>query len=351
MTASTKQPSTTNDVKEEEEEGTPISPFEWLTSPLSLKSLLLTHASSPDPTARRNKALHVGCGSSTVGEFLVEELNYDMVVDVDNDEEIMTNMKKRWQKRCQTITQVDPNRLHLCVVDFTQSPIPYPDHSFDLVLDKSTLDCTLCCDNASASLLVEVYRCLAVGGVYVLISFHELGMLLPLLAELPGAAWDVTCTTLERQVESMTATTAKQHPTHNTTTSTSSSTSKPLNVLIARKNMAATQEPLELDAVIQHVHRVGNDWFQNHQPLLTRTRTQELQQAFLNASLPSLALPEAYEVMFTHDERQHLTYEHFLEDWQAFCENQNNDQASHLSLSDDKMITCEIALAFLEEMQ
>jgi len=164
-----------------------IRPFEWLTSPSSLRDLLST---VPDGNKR---ALHVGSGSSTVGELLVEELSYYQVFDVDKDGETVDRMRKRWLRRCEQ-TDVDASRLQHVTVDFTKSKIEVAeDASFTLVLDKSTLDCTLCSDNATAALLVEVYRCLAAGGVYVLISFHEKDLLLPLLQDLPGAEWQIKC--------------------------------------------------------------------------------------------------------------------------------------------------------------
>ena len=318
-----------------------IRPFEWLTSPLSLKSLITQHVSSSDvgsssPPTR--KALHVGSGSSTVGEYLVEELNFGMVVDVDRDENALAKMKNRWSSRCQE-TNVDPCRLETCILDFTKDPFPYPDNFFDLVLDKSTLDCTLCSDNATASLLVEVFRSLAIGGVYMLVSFHELELLLPLLTELPGVAWDVTHTTLQRQVETIIdSRKASSTPTHS---------KSPLNVLIARKSTASV---LDYDTVCQHVHRVNDSWFQKHQPLLTRTRTQELQKSFANP----LRLPEAYQFMFTDAEREHLTYEHFLEDWHAFMTHQVQTPTNNIDEKDEgdtTRISCETALAFLKEMQ
>jgi SAM-dependent methyltransferase len=304
-----------------------IRPFEWLTSPLSLQPLIEDHASQ----IPNRKALHVGCGSSTVGEYLLEELGFEFVVDVDKDEETMENMRQRWQQKAQS-----KKTLELCVLDFTKSPFPYPDNFFGLVLDKSTLDCTLCSDNATASLLIQVYRCLAVGGVYLLISFHEEELLLPLLTTMPGACWEVTCTTMQRQVESI----GESSTTAPAGTTSSSGNSKLLNVVIARK-AEPSHDDLDFDSVCRHVHHVNDTWFQQHQPLLTRPRTQALRESFENSSLP---LVQAYAVMFTEAEREHLTYDHFLEDWQAFL----NDKED---LAGATVVTFDVALAFLTEMQ
>ena len=50
-----------------------------------------------------------------------------------------------------------------------------------------------------------------------------------------------------------------------------------------------------------------------------------------------------YKILFTEAEREHLTYEYFLEDWNAFVEKRPN-------LARDSM-SFETSVAFLEEMQ
>lgn len=334
-----------------------IRPFEWLTSPASLRELLtevtsndqsshdgtdssLRDASSPSSKMRR--ALHVGSGSSTVGEFLVRELEYDLVLDVDKDEETLFRMKRRWEELCAndiatSSSQIPPKdlcqRLQHVMVDFTQDRIPQaPDASFSLVLDKSTLDCTLCSEDATAALLLEVYRCLAVNGVYILISFHEREMLAPLLQDLPGTNWKVSCRTMERQVENLTS--AMEN------TPTAPSHHPPLNVLVARKQSAGNEDChlLSMDEVRDHVHRTNDMWFRQARPLLTHQREEELRRSFANPLSPQ----DAYTHLFTELERENLEFDYFMEDWKAFCE-------SH-GLSEEA-IDYNVAIDFLQEMQ
>jgi hypothetical protein len=66
---------------QEEEE---IGPFEWLTSGASLSPILST-LGFVETVA---KALHVGSGSSTLGEYLVEEHGYAQVVNIDVEKEV-----------------------------------------------------------------------------------------------------------------------------------------------------------------------------------------------------------------------------------------------------------------------
>lgn len=318
-----------------------IRPFEWLTNAESLKSLITQYAISAKGDQKETngiKALHVGSGSSVVGEFLVESLDFMLVVNADKDEETMQKMEERWIERTRQSEHLD--RLRFCVVDFAASPFPYEDRMFDLVLDKSTLDCTLCSDNATASLLLEVYRCLAVGGNYILVSFHEYDFLLPLL-KVPGAHWDITHTTMQRHIEDISRINdmAKAESTNSIPEEKLPDT-KPLNVFVARKLSSSGGDQLDFEVVCRHVHECNDAWFQQHQPLLTRTRTETLKASFICP----LGLSRAYQELFTDAEREHLTYEHFLEDWNAFL--QSNDEG----IPKDS-ISYETALRFLEEMQ
>jgi hypothetical protein len=326
-----------------------LRPFEWLTSPSSLQEVLAT---IPDGN---KQALHIGSGSSTVGEFLVEELSYNRVLDVDKDEETLQRMKQRWYEKCAN-TGVEASRLQHVIVDFTTSRIKSAeDASFSLVLDKSTLDCTLCSDNATAALLIEVYRCLAVGGIYLLISFHEKDLLLPLLQDLPGAEWEVTCQTMARQVEKLEG--VHSNKDISTINDDTQQLHPPLNVLLARKGEGQEHHCLSMDDVREHVHRVNDVWFQQSHPLLTRQRQQELQMSFAEP----LPLQEAYQHLFTEAEREHLTYDLFLEDWQFFYKqweerqrdglDENASSASVYTSRESLRISYEMALEFLTEMQ
>ena len=71
-----------------------IRPFEWLTNAESLKLLISEHVLSSSEPSNSRKALHVGSGSSVVGEFLVEELDFDLVVNADKDEDTMNKMEE-----------------------------------------------------------------------------------------------------------------------------------------------------------------------------------------------------------------------------------------------------------------
>ena len=199
----------------------------------------------------------------------------------------------------------------------------------------------------------------------MVISFHELDLLLPLLRDLPGANWTVEHTTMERQVERLTGKTTTKSPltVENDGSASkhfSTDNRKPLNVLVCRRG-AGDNAPgggLDFDAVCDHIHRVNDQWFQEQQPLLTEDRIRDLKFAFEDNGIDgeggeritdgrTLSIDEAFLVLFTEAEREHLTFDHFLQDLEAF---QATRKAMN-STQDSKVMSFETALEFLKEMQ
>ena len=349
-------------------DGDHVVPFEWLTNFTSLSHLLdpnflFPSASSaaaaaaavpksesnfeldvsnsnddttPLPVSPTLTVLHVGCGSSILGELLQRQYctRYRTVVNVDNDRETLIKMKQRWNYRFaswQKMRQVEHDekmkhakkemetgkeaekrkkikqpqqqnystliventlQFKYSFMDFTNNKKqrkkkkndndkdgsdeqdsaaaaatavtttildPFNDdgdekkeqkedeekatesdtnsnnnnnkkkkdtNTFDLIVDKSTLDCLLCGDDGAARLLCQVYDHLkppkgtssssnsnndtidtgsttdSGGGVYFVISFHPVDFILPLLQDCPGTNWDVTTHVVPRSVES-----------------------------------------------------------------------------------------------------------------------------------------------------
>ena len=226
----------------------------------------------PDPL----NALHVGCGTSAAGESLLRLreraggrrggalLRYGNVVNVDNDARALDGMRRRWEGRRRTEDRTGASsggeeddddagmgEMEWVCLDFGSDEScrsamdgvyrrlarrvtvtgatrdELPGGCFDLVLDKSTLDCLLCAETTVvARFLCEVYRALGVptcppplnsdrdvggassectrGGVYVLVSFHPAEFVEKLLKRLPGANWHVEHEIVRREVEDLT---------------------------------------------------------------------------------------------------------------------------------------------------
>ena len=354
-----------------------IRPFEWLTNAESLRPTLCSlFGDDSDETDENSttvltgrKALHVGCGSSTLGEYLIRELDCELVVNVDIDQNTLEKMQNRWEMlTCSEEASVtDRDRLQFCHCDLSKDRLPYSSGYFDLIADKSVLDCTLCSDEASAGLLCEMYRCLnPIEGVYVVVSFHHVDMLIPLLEKLPGADWTVSHSVMYRQVEDLRV--ANGNPSNNqqasipvdehqnSSSAWSSGSFSPdeqyrrtVNVLVCRRHSNSTVTDtdrfmeLDRDAVRDHIHETNDNWFQKQNPMLTRIRQEELERSFESHGGSMIPLRACYEILFTAAEREHLSYDLFMEDWNAFLESRPSLVADSMSL--------ETALDFLEEMQ
>ncbi|GKY93098.1 hypothetical protein MPSEU_000278000 [Mayamaea pseudoterrestris] len=323
-----------------------IRPFEWLTSPASLKDLI----ERIDPS----KILHVGSGSSVVGEHLVETLPSILeCVNVDVDESTLHRMKQRWYKKHEADRAMIDRLIYVhadlsCRTGLDQ----FEDASFDLIVDKSTLDCLLCSENGATGLLTHVYRLLAVGGTYLMVSFHEVSFLQPLL-NLPGANWKVQHEVMTRRVENLAAAgrahgklaadlhvDARLSTSIDSITSTDDDQGRKLTVNVFQC-VKLSGNRLTYEEVHEHILATNSHWYKNMNPMVTSKRIQELRESFGETEL--LSLPDAYNVMFTNAEREALSYDLFMEDWQAYTIDKKAIESNYISY--------QTAIDFLEEMQ
>ena len=163
----------------------------------------------------------------------------------------------------------------------------------------------------AAGLLCEVYRVLKPDtGVYVIVSFHDIAFLQQMLTDFPGADWQVTLSTMWREIEDLTTTTSTQQtgtstresdatgqiikarvspPQPSQTSSTAVWSSEPLNPTgtidapsiyssVARNDLLVVvvvvivEQPttrLNWEAVYQHIHDTNNRWYSQQHPLLS----------------------------------------------------------------------------------
>jgi mRNA deadenylase 3'-5' endonuclease subunit Ccr4 len=420
---------------------TSSSPFEWLTNFQSLRHLVLPSyiiGSTSHMCSVKLNALHVGCGTSTVGESLLcllerdehgNQLQYGHVVNVDVDRDALEHMQHRWRQRELQTQQLD--NITLGVMDWRyldfkseescrlaldplyhtlMQPIPCNSNNdvggyFDLVLDKSTLDCLLCSETDVVSVfLCEVYRALRIptlesepsldvdnkhtsGGVYVLVTFHPLEFIQQLLEELPGAHWDIEYEVIKRKAdivntidalevdevvsgtnESECVPEAHLPPVSSAWISGSfcpdENYRKTITVFTCRRRLNPNQEEtkqtytLDRHLVREHIEATCDKWYQTTSPMVTSEREAKLRQDFQNAYLSQqqadsavaeevvLDLKTCYEIIFTEEEKQVLPYDYFIEDWEAYCQN-------NLCRGDDFRdgMTIKTAIDFLKEMQ
>jgi hypothetical protein len=97
---------------------------------------------------------------------------------------------------------------------------------------------------------------------------------------------------------------------------------------------------LDTEAVHSHIYETNKRWFQSLDPLVTPSRKDDL---IIKFGPGAKTIQEAYLLLFNEEEREHLDFEFFMEDWNAFLESRPTIEATTMNL--------ETAIEFLEEMQ
>lgn len=417
--------------------------FEWLTNFDSIAHLLDPEYLFPNTEGEHNdpahpdscctnirdlRLLNIGCGSSNVGEKLLLTYSkaYTQVTNVDRDVEIIDFMRQRTVQQ-QVYSSMKPssyltqcpscnckhhtiacsekdelldhesesessNKINKWIeLDFSNSDRCkqyIAEKSFDVVLDKSTLDCALCSQDTTSSLLAESYRALRPnGGIFFLITFHSPQLIVPLLkylyhdieycvvdrmvddyychtrSTLRGSRMKTneesneenhsiqmrfcssSCREIHREKgrqrssnffileKSRTATKGTKCDTTTKAANPSIQSAKTVNVFVCRKNVNYCNS-IGLDLLQEHIIRVCNDWYMVENPLVTHVREDALRSSFReklsalqdDGSLDGRYLPleDCYDILFTNNEKSNLPYEYFLEDWNAFVADSSN---------------------------
>ena len=137
----------------EEQEG---RTFDWLEDYEALKDMIESIAS------RESKILMLGCGNAEISEDMYND-GYKHIHNIDISAVVIEQMKSRnYNKPEMTWEVMDVTDLKL------------PPNSYDLAIDKSTIDALLCGEDAYlnvAKMTREVQKVLKVGGYYMAISY------------------------------------------------------------------------------------------------------------------------------------------------------------------------------------
>lgn len=134
------------------------STFDWLENYSTLKEII----SNLNINKETGKILNLGCGNSEFPENMYDD-GYHNIKNIDISHNVINLMIPRNKDRPEMTYEVMDVR-----------DLKYESNSFDLAIDKSTIDALLCGDNAFinvAKMIKEVQRVLKVGGYYMIISY------------------------------------------------------------------------------------------------------------------------------------------------------------------------------------
>ncbi|GIQ81334.1 hypothetical protein KIPB_002279 [Kipferlia bialata] len=101
------------------------------------------------------------------------------------------------------MAQRNRHRRQMDFLTMDARKLDFPAQSFDMVLDKGTLDSIACSECAAADIfttLREVHRVLKPGGVYILVTHSDPQTRMPLLVS-PALRWRVTYVNIEHGKE------------------------------------------------------------------------------------------------------------------------------------------------------
>ena len=132
--------------------------FDWLENYSALKDII----SSLNIPKETGQILNLGCGNSEFAEDMYND-GYKNIKNIDISHNVIKTMAERNKDKEGMIYEVMDVR-----------DLKYEDNSFDLAVDKSTIDALLCGEDAFinvAKMIKEVQRVLKVGGYYMIVSY------------------------------------------------------------------------------------------------------------------------------------------------------------------------------------
>eukprot|EP00941_MAST-03F_sp_MAST-3F-sp1_P000803 g803.t1 len=117
------------------------------------------------------KVLHLGCGSSKLSHELIKRMPHVNLVNTDYSKVVTEKLARRFSFHSSTKNRKVMEGIEYRCVDCRQLQLAFPQHSFDVVIEKALLD-TLFCDSVSSvrQMLEEVYHVLSPKGVFIIFS-------------------------------------------------------------------------------------------------------------------------------------------------------------------------------------
>lgn len=151
-------------------------PFDWYQRWTGLRQVF------DGPLAGEKKVLHLGCGNSRLAEEMLEDHKHQTHTCIDISEVVIAKMQDRHK---------DKPHIHFQQMDALR--MTFAPGSFDVAIDKATLDTILCADNSvdnSLRYLQEVFKVLKNDGKYFLVTFAAPDERIPYLRR-AGLNWRI----------------------------------------------------------------------------------------------------------------------------------------------------------------
>ncbi|KAM7457357.1 hypothetical protein BLSTO_01881 [Blastocystis sp. subtype 1] len=130
--------------------------FEWYNAYGTIKDTICKYIK------KDTSILNIGCGDSNLSEDMYRD-GFTDITSCDFSPIVIEKMKEKCSEK---------KGMKWDVMDIHH--MTYADASFDVVLDKGTLDAVICGDETTCfpeKVVSEVYRVLKTGGIYMLITF------------------------------------------------------------------------------------------------------------------------------------------------------------------------------------
>jgi SAM-dependent methyltransferase len=292
-----------------------VGEFEWIVDFDYLRPFF--HSEEMNINHYEDKDLLViGCGTSSLSYSLLNELQVKSVVSLDNDQNCIQHMKEKY---------CEYQKMKWLVYDLVENcaqedrNVTDTEHmktaSYDLVIDKGTLDAVLV-EGSIATMLCEIFRVLKSGGVYFLCSLHCPELLEPLFTNSPlemSVSFLGDCGTEDGRCRT---------------------------VALCRKGQC-NDHFLDLNQMITTENSIMNTFYQELHPLVTNEEKERIHLLF--QSKDSLSFQEIHQLVFQGEGAllgfMEYSYDLFIEDVKEF------------PLSGDQQMTFSEFIEFLSSKQ
>ena len=135
-------------------------PFDWYQVYSGFKDIISSSLSKTD------KIINIGCGNSLLSEELYED-GYEDITNIDFSSKVINQIEEKNKAKYPKMSFKVMDVLNMQEIQTG---------SFNVALDKGTLDSVLCGDNSGTNvqkMLNEIHRILSPGGKYICITYGD----------------------------------------------------------------------------------------------------------------------------------------------------------------------------------